>query len=240
MKIATILIPPCMFFGSCFQALATPPDIINVRDEFFGVSESSIFVLRITYDNLGLHDSAQRDVVLVALDRRTQEETSWPVYRARSAPDYEQDEAGATSRIDRLALPDAVDPFEMLGELGGMPVGAKDMGYHVAAEPEMRGDAVVIAYDDGAEFRSDMGTLLQGVTVSLNALAERLGDYDRMAPVHTRDLLGDLAFRSDECRISDPHRFNIPWGTAPTLAARLTCDDNEGQFISLLVLVPSA
>lgn len=238
----TAIIPTMLyiFFASCLPGYATPPDIINVRDEIFGVSERKIFLLRITYDNLGLYDAEQRDVVLVALDRRTQEEISWPVYRARTVPDYERDETGTTSRVDQHSLLDAVDPFEILGEFDGMPVGTKIRGYEVAANLKFEEDTILVSYDNGTVFRADMDNLSQGLTVSLGALADLIGDYDRVAPVQTRDLLGALTFLPDQCRITDTRRFDLPLGKTPSLVARLTCDDDAGQLISLLVLIPSA
>lgn len=236
----THLIPLCVLLVSCISAQATPPDIINVRDEFFGVSASKIFVLRITYDNLGLHSTEQRDAVLVALDRETGNQSYWPVYRARYMPDYERDETGASGRIESLALPETVDPFEILGEFDGMPAGTKIIGYEAAADLQFVEDTVLVSYGDGAEFRADMGELSQGVAASLGTLADLIGDYDRVAPVQTRDLLEALTFSPDQCQVTDTRRFDVPLGEAPSLIGRLTCHDNAGQSVSLLVLLPPA
>jgi hypothetical protein len=52
-------------------AQATPPDAMDVSDELFGISETHLFLLRHTDDNLGQYAASARHVFLVAVNLKT-------------------------------------------------------------------------------------------------------------------------------------------------------------------------
>lgn len=223
----------------CFahSASATPPDIVDVRDELFGISRSSLFLLRTTCDNLGLHTSEHRDVVLVAIERSTGKESLWPVYRARNVPD-EGARGDAQKTVVRMPA-NAVDPYAKLREAEGYPVGPGD-GFDAARmSVKIEGGILTMSDADGEIARREVASILADVTASLDRLADAIGDYERLAPIRTRDLIGGQTFQAEQCKASDPFAYDDRSGAPPVRIVRLTCQEEEGQTTSLLMPIPA-
>ncbi len=224
-------------------AVATPPDIIEVRDEIFGISASYVFLLRSTRDNLGLYTSDRSDTLLVALEVATGVETLWPVYSVyRGQP--ESDPSGETTAVFVTSGKDSVNPFEILAKYQAVPVaGAWD---HSRSELPPRlaltdGELTMTYPESGAVYRLDGPTLQSGLTASINRLANMIEDYERVAPITTRSLLADRSYVSADCAVSEPRRISALIEATPVQLARVTCTEQDGlDETSLFVIVPPA
>jgi hypothetical protein len=227
--------------GSALPAKATPPDVINVRDEVFGISASHLFVLRSTEDNLGLYTADRSDTLLVAIDLATGDETLWPVYGFYRGPDP-ADPNGEKSGVVAGARQDSTDPFGVLAEYGAVPAIAAFSRISADTLPSVTLDAktLTVSYR-GTEMRYalDSQALLAGMTASVNKVAGTIEDYDRFAPISTRDLLSDRTFAIQDCAVSDPMHLSALIETAPVQLVRVTCSDpDEADTTSLVVVVP--
>lgn len=226
--------------GLAAPAAATPPDMVGLRDELFGVSAEYVFLLRYVFDNHGVYESEQRDLLLVALNRRTRTETIWPVYRARHGADYERgNDLGRPYRIDPITVEGQVDPFAKLREMQGMPIGPAWMRDSTPARVEPGDRMVTLTDEAGRRFGQDIAALRQARATALTATADAIGDYPRMNQTTIHDLLGTLDEWQQDCIYTDGYRFSSELGAAPTAMLRVTCTDGEdGQEWSLLMLVP--
>lgn len=218
-------------------ALATPPDIIDVRDELFGVSSCCVLTLRMTNDNLGVYDVIQRDVALIVTDRESQEETLYPVYRVRGRSDPDRDD-GALA-YTAAALPDSVDPFALLSGMNGAALSVGD-GFLSAVGPVGRdGDWLTIAVE-GGRVRVRMEDVLRRAEGSMSGLAAIVGDYDRPAPVATADLLEGRLGDGADCDFPEAWRLHDRTGGAPVILLRVECGpDWEGTSILTPLAVSS-
>jgi hypothetical protein len=230
-----------LFLGA-FPAFATPPDIVSVRDELFGLSDSHLFVLRTTSDNLGLYVTGRNDIFLVAIDRLTGSETLWPIYSLERLPDGGQDGDGTVETTTILTPLDAVNPFDKLAERQGVPwsvvmlLPAAEAGRVVE---EVSPDAMTLSYSTGEVYTLSTAALTTGVTAALNLLANTLPDYDRMAPITTRSLLSDLEFAPQDCFMFGAVRATTTPTGAPLHLVRVTCAlDDDAQIVSLIRVVP--
>lgn len=212
-------------------ASATPPDTINVRDEVFGLSGDSIFLLRSTHDNLGVYNAEHRDVFFVAIDRISGEETLWPVYRARART---EEGGGQRPGTTGEMLAGSVNPFEMLRERGGIALGAA--GWSAGGPVNIEGRHVSVRFGEGTAIRIETAPLLRRMTTSLDGLATRIGDYDRLAPVTVGELLSGQAFELAACTFAEAIQYTGSPRTGPTHLIRVTCTQ-EGQVASLLLPV---
>lgn len=207
---------------------ATPPDVIQVQDELFGVSDTHVFVLRSGLDNLGLHNSDMRNLALVAIDRQTTEEQIWPVWRSHRLPDYDRDPDGLRMRTDLLALPDAVDPFAKLAELGAYPFFGKSpfASADLRMAPNIGSNLEAVSgftLDDGTRFNPDPVALQESLGPALDRFAQAMGDYPRFGPLSAGDLLMGRDFADMRC--SYPGRLLLPGNgdAPPTHLILVTC-----------------
>lgn len=227
--IATAIV--CAGSLAAAPASATPPDVIDVRDEVFGITPGQVLVLRSTRDNLGLYEAEHRDVFLVAIDRASGKETLHPVYRAQTGPG---EQADRPPRTQGSRLPGSVDPFEVLRKAGGI---ARDRSeWRTGPSASLRADAVSIAFQDGATVQLKLAPLLRRVSSSLDELAGAIGDYSRLAPISTRDLLAGQTFDAAACDFQEPMHYLGLDRTPAVRLMRVTCGAEE-QSASLLVLV---
>ncbi len=229
--------------STTLPAAATPPDVINLRNELFGISTSHVFVLRSTQDNLGLHIADRSDTLLVALDLATGAETLWPVYSVSRGP-ADSDTSGETSEVVMHGPKDSVNPFAILTEYQAVPIEAAfDLGF--VGQPldlTLTEDSLTLTYPEtGAVYRLDGATLQSGLTGSVNRVADTIEDYDRFAPVSTRSLLVDRSYDRADCTASDPRQISALIETPPVQLVRVTCTDEDGlDETSFFVVVPPA
>lgn len=218
-------------------ASSTPPDMIDIRDELFGVAPCCVLVKPTTNDNLGLYGSIHSDVVLVSIDREGGSETLYPVYRVRSQPDLDRDANGNVMAHRAEPLPGSVEPFTLLAELNGIPVQAGD--YLVSGpEPTMRiGEMLAVPVDRNSTLQVEIAQLMRQVAASVASLALVVGEYDRLAPITTAELLEGRFSGPFDCRFDSAWRLDDRSGTAPTTMLRADCD-NDGEFTSILVWIP--
>ncbi|MGL4235613.1 hypothetical protein [Tabrizicola sp.] len=233
-----------LVLASALPATATPPDVIDVHDELFGVSPSHIFLLRSALDNLGSYYMDRSETMLVAVELATGAETLWPVYTMnRGLVDDGTD--SERSKVVVSPRQDAVNPFDILAEYDAVPAAAAFPRADADAVPDAKlgADALSVSYSatDGS-YALATETLLSGMTASINRLAEAVGDYER--PLHVtsaRDLLLDRAFAVQECSVSDPLQLSALIEAAPIQLVRITCSSEEDFSLnSLIVVVPDA
>ncbi|TKW67751.1 MAG: hypothetical protein DI616_05415 [Paracoccus denitrificans] len=209
-------------------AQATPPDQIHVFDELFGVSDTHVFVLRRSRDNLGLHDAEMRNTALVAIDQQTAAEQLWPILRIHSQPDYDKDPDGLTMKTDRLALPGAVDPVAKLEELGGRPFSdqpspdSRIFGY---APNTGNFDGAIWGFtlEDGTRFNPDPATLQDSVSGALDQFAQALGDYPRFGPITARDLLTGPDYGDTGCSFTQRSLLRVNRDAPPAHLVFVAC-----------------
>ena len=214
-------------------ALATPPDMVDVRDELMGLAQESMIILRTTRDNLGVYDAEQRDIVLVETDWATGKETLHPVYRYRSEPDGAGEGGTMSPKVTGSVPADGVNPYMFLRERDGAPfLGVDDRAVDLGSI-ETTDSLITIRFSEAPETQIAVTDLLERFSASLDNLADMLGDYPRLAPVTPRDLIGGLTYDPATCQFSDAMRYMDDRGE-PAQFIRVSCD-TDGQLASLLV-----
>lgn len=215
-------------------ALATPPDLINVRDEVFGVSSCCLLTLRTTSDNLGIYDGVHRDVVLVVTDRESLEETQYPVYRVRGRIDHDSVDLAYVYKAARP--PEAVDPFAVLSSLDGGPQSSADNFLSAAGPVGRADDRLTIPIKGDGQISVEVEDILQRAEESINGLAAVVGDYERLAPVETGELLAGRIGDGADCDFPEAWLLGHRTDGAPVALLRMYCDSMEGESTSILTL----
>ena len=220
-------------------AAATPPDIVDLHDELFGIGLEEVLVLRTVTDNMGLHATGLSTVFLAAIDGATGEETLWPLYRARFAPDHDRDPTGNTMGIETWPLPDPADPFAILARRKAVPAGAAGLLWPQAGTVTLDAEGLSVSHDDGASFHLpalQLAAMLERTTAQLAELAE---PYSRPNTLTLGDLLAGRDIDPAGCTASQDALLRFPARTAPIQLVRITCGDPEEDFtLSRLVVVP--
>lgn len=225
----------CTAFATVGQlALATPPDIADVRDEFLGLSGDNIFIIRSTRDNLGVYDAEQRDVVLVLIDRTTGQETLLPVYSSRTSTNEPTQQNAPMSKSTTAILPKgAVNPYATLQEQSGTALSLAETESGKISES---GDAVEVRFSDEPAVKLSKAKLLTQASANLDQLAAQIGDYPRLAPLTLKDLIAGQDFSGAECSFDQPVSIQDFRGKPPARLLRVSCD-SEGQILSMLLPV---
>jgi hypothetical protein len=169
------------------SAQATPPDLVWIEDQPFAAATDTVFVLRTTIDNLGVYTSAHSETFLVAIDVATGEETYWLVYRARR--DIVDDPAKERVEVTLFDRKDWHDPYAIVADAGAALAPAAMPGEAEEIATSADGETYTIAADyPWPTFAFSRAASLAQMERSLVALAERVADAERIAPVSTRDL----------------------------------------------------
>lgn len=231
-------------------ARATPPDIVNISDQLFGLGKDAVLVLRSSRDNLGLYDAEVDSTALVAIDRQSGAERIWPVYRTRRLPDLDAGAEGTRMQIRPEPIAGAVNPYDILQELQGRPISwpiSSPVSWHedfIDRTPgalHQNDGMVSVSFADGLTYRRPLQEMLDSLAASQTALAENIPDYARFGPLRLGDLLSGRQFTPAQCDITDPIRLEDRSGAPPAVLVRLRCEDEpDGQSTALLVtLLPA-
>lgn len=221
-------------------AMAGPPDMVDVYDEFFGAGQGEIFVLRTVTDNMGSHTNAVGTVFLVAIDAVTAAETLWPVHRSRLQP---ADSNGADrDALDVLTevLSGARNPFDVLAERRAMPSGSSAFFVSPGSDTlTLTAQGIAFAHNDGSRYALSAEALFAGLGDLAARLSQEMEPYSRPGMLGILDLLEPPNFSITDCSVDPPSLLRFPVETPPVPFTRLTCGELEnGMRVSVLRVIP--
>nr|WP_137677284.1 hypothetical protein [Parerythrobacter lutipelagi] len=218
---------------------ATPPTVMQVEDEPFGLSETEFFALRTTTDNLGSHFDARHETFLVATNLETREQMLWHVDSVHITTQFGETADGdrkIIKRDDGIAFANA---FDVLRERGGVPWRAASGGTHWAGPPmvlESMG-AVSLIYKGGERFVLPKVDAIAYTAFSSSLLAASIPDYPRLESISTREQFALRRFVSAACSYAADDFARRPQGFAPVQLVRTECADEE-DFDGNSLLIP--
>lgn len=221
-------------------AHATPPTVIAVEDEAFGLSENEFFTLRTTSDNLGSHFDSRHETFLVAIDLDTREQMMWHIDSVHVTTEFGEtgtDDRKVMQRDEPFAFADA---FAILRERGGVPWRAVSDGEHWRGPPQTKEGAasVLVGYDGGERFALAKEDAMAFSATTGSLLAATVPDYPRLEAISTRESLALRRFEPGACTYTAEDFARSPLGFAAIQLVRVECaDEEELDRNSLLVPV---
>lgn len=232
---------PCLLAAvlAAGTAQATPPDVLGIRDELFGVSAAEVFLIRTTSDNLGLHIAGMSDVFLVAKDIATGEDTAiWPVYRSLRTLGDRPDAIGEIV----LVLPQerAVNPYDILGAHGGRPASARE---DPASADLTSGDLTVTGSDGPRALPT--ARMLELIARSVALTSDAIQPYPPdVTPgggttLSPQERLDGIAYGPQECDVLDRTSVSMTYETPVIELVRIHCShDGYLDPATLYIIVP--
>jgi hypothetical protein len=216
------------------SARATPPDIVTIEDQPFAAAPDKVFVLRTTFDNLGVYSSSYSETFLVAIDVATGAESYWLVYRARRDLFSDATSAEGQAKVTLFDREDWHDPYAIVADAGAAL--ASDAVFGKAEEiasPANGGTYTIAADDPWPAFAFSHADAIARMDRSMAALAKRVYDIERIAPISTRDLYG-ASIDADSCSFSKLGR-PIGLGASAYQLIRIDCGDVEETGTTSLI-----
>jgi len=215
-------------------ALATPPEMISLYDRVIGYSDTQVFILRETNDNLGLYIYGLHDVFLVAKNLETGlDEQIWPVYRVIG--DNE-----STPEASGLPLQGVVNPFEILSKAPALFTNRNFSNPNLARRDEEENDDAILTVSD---ITPDPAALMAQIAQSISFTSAAIqpypdGNFGSMSFESPQEMLGYMAYTPPDCQIDGVETlFRYP---RPDISlARLECMDEDGAQVWLVVLLPT-
>jgi hypothetical protein len=221
-------------------AQATPPQVVSVDDILLGANDTHIFLLRRLDDNMGGYTRTQTDILLVARNRSTNlDDEIWPV--ARSITDGPVDDPTPDDRVEVIATPGAVNPFDILAERDAVPMlGWSQAGTDVSDVTLAADGAQLVVEDTREKLRylidyADVGALL---TDNLNRSRAAVPAYFTETDI---DMLQDVPFDAAvDCAFAPSFRVTDGQGQIARLVA-VTCENAATMVpISTYLVMPPA
>ena len=220
-------------------ANATPPTVISMEDQPFGLSDTEFFALRTTTDNLGSHFESRHETFLVATNLETREQVMWHVDSVQITTifgDRGDDDRRAMMREDGMEF---ADPLAVLRERGGVPWRAVSSGEHWRGGPsvlETMG-TVSLSYGKGPFFLLPKEAAIGFALNASNLMAVSVPDYSRLESISTREQFTLRRFVSAGCKYAPADFARSPLGFEPVQLVEVTCSDEE-ELDGNTLLVP--
>lgn len=222
-------------------AAATPPDVIDIRDQLVALSDDTVFVLRSSVDNLGVYYSSYRETWLVAIDVASGEETSWLVWRGRRDTMFGANVDNEWTEVTTFNRADWHDPMQVIADAGAELVLGDGRGRSAdeALVPDASG-RFVVGGEYWPRFTWQRDPALEHARTSVATLVANVAETDRLAPITTAELFAMREVDWDGCAF---HQAGYPQGVGERtyLLVRLDCESEDtGERTSLIqVFSPS-
>ncbi|MEP2735536.1 MAG: hypothetical protein ABJP34_04485 [Erythrobacter sp.] len=223
-------------------ASATPPDAMDVSDELFGISETHLYLLRHTDDNLGQYTTSARHVFLVAIDLKTAEEEYWKVSLTVRGEKWDEDGNSVGIVTQRAYRPIESNPYDILGERGARPISAAALRAYPFPKGEITADAdsVKVAAEFGPTYTMPRKLAEARITASNRNVSLRIWEPVRMSRAYTtKQAWADRKVPLDGCAFSDVGRIWVSSETPRVQLVRATCaDEDETGMTSVIFVLP--
>lgn len=228
-------IPAILILALCTYApaRATPPDMISLSDTIFGVSDTHLFVLRETQDNLGAYTYGMLDIYLVAKNLEThQDEMIWPVSRWIGSNVGED----STPQILHFPLTNAVNPYDILAEQNALPV---TIGFQEPDEDTSLTSESLLVMGHSITADETLDQILRSTNIVLDAFQPYPeGNYQRMTSLFPKDILDTQFLKLSHCAVDGMQLLNPIYRMKHIYLARIFCEDDEDpQPKSLIILL---
>ena len=225
-------------------AHATPPDAMDVSDELFGISDTHLFVLRHTDDNLGQYTKSARHVFLVAVDLKTAEEEYWRVSLTVRGEKWDEDGNSVGMVTERQYRPNETNPHDILGKRGGLPLSAAVLRASTFLKADFTADDgyVKAVTGSGETYEQTYQLTAKQVTARITAsnrnLGQRIWEPARLSRQYTtKQAWADRAVPLDQCTFGDVGRIWVSPEKPRVQLVRATCADEEETGVTSLILV---
>lgn len=218
---------------------ATPPDVVSVHDSAFAVDDTSIYLLRRTDDNLGLHTATRSEVFLVRVDAASGLEEVVPVHSEDSNFEWFSDTQIKRS-VTPNRTPEMVDPFAYVAEAGATLLGWNPRAAEAYMPPlERTGEAVVLRHSEERSHTLAVETAHARARAAMQVLADEVGGRPRYAGQTTGEFYMQQAASAGDCSIG-AESWPARTATGMVQLFRVTCRDEEMGNPVLSILVPVA
>ncbi len=220
-------------------AFATPPDVIDIREEPFGLNETHLFVLRSSTDNLGLYESLRVETFLVAIDAATGEEEHWLIDRSVRSSEYSEDGEMLGYKVVRDEGLADVNPFAILAERDALPWSAVSLTgwYEVKADFARTPDGGWQAsYPSGQVFRIADAALVQKLVGVSDFMSRNVADHPRMASIATRQLFADRTVPLESCEPAAVFNHFALRAPGTELLVRIDCSVRDEVGVTSVVV----
>ena len=223
----------------CSPAHATPPDVIDIREQPFGLSETHLFVLRSSSDNLGLYESMRSETFLVAINAETGEEEHWLIDRTIRSSQYSDDGEMLGYTVTRDEGVESINPFTILTERNAAPWSAVSQTGRLDIQAKFAragGNAWQASYPSGQVFEVTDAALAEQLDQTRVFMASNVADHPRMSTLTTRGLFADRTIPLETCEpgmVFNHYALSKP---GEELLVRMDCSDRDELGVTSIIV----
>ncbi|HCP80166.1 MAG TPA: hypothetical protein DIT67_00720 [Octadecabacter sp.] len=196
-------------------AVATPPQIVWVKDQLFAISATQVLILRTISDNHGYHQTEQTDTFLIVRDLATGQDISINAVErvvANSVIDVD---------ITHYPLDNVVNPYAVRQELNAAPL-SDPRRFHLNVE--IYDDAVRASDHEGVTHYARWSDIFPSIFASLQSTRDLLPILKMEGGFDALDLDGFLHPVGCEVVAAANTRYI---STIDTMLVQLACEDEE-------------
>lgn len=239
---AAALVLLASFLSIPVSVNATPPDVIDIREDTFGHSPTHLFVIRTSRDNMGLYESLRVESFLIAIEVATGNEEVWVLDRMRRDLDYSDDSEPLGPIVRRDEGQDFVNPYAVLEQRGGVPWAAVSIENPAAsAGPTIvQNDNTITATDvNGGQYAVTLDNVADHIAGVGAMMAKNIADAPRMSTLTTRSLFEERSVGVENCRATNVlDHWDGKYPAAYRLIRMVCSDFDEDGRTSLLIRAP--
>lgn len=222
-------------------ASAAPDTMIDIHEEPIGVSETHLFLLRTSKDNLGYYEAMRVEMFLIIRDFASGEESHVVIDKFVHSSDYSDEGEFEGYSIKRDAGVEPVDPYRFLQERGALPWPAVSYPERFEYGPKitMGADAVEVQFGSTPPLTISRVQIQEKLDRVKDFMAHKVTDHRRSSSMTTKQFFEWREVQAKHCYSAELLGFwMLGQGNRPYLM-RVDCAfDGDSETTSIVLPLP--
>lgn len=223
-------------------AFASPDTMVDIHEEPIGVSETHLFLLRTSKDNLGYYEASRIEMFLIIRDFASGEETHVVVDRFVRSSDYTDDGEFTGYSIKRDAGVDPVDPYALIRTRGALPWPAVANPTPFEFPPKIRitSGEVEVQFGSNPPITLAREKLQERLAHVQQFMAEHVADHPRSSSMTTKQYFEGREVSADQCHSGEVLNYWLHGKGKHPHMVLVHCSfvDSDGETTSVVVQLP--
>lgn len=222
---------------------ASPDSFIDIHEEPIGMSETHLFLLRTSTDNLGYYEALRAEIFLIVQDLQSGAQEVIVIDKFVHSSDYSDDGELTGFSIKRDVGVQPIDPASVLRARGALPWAAihRPPGFAPLATITMGEQAIEVQIGGNLPLRLAREAIQEKLTRMGRFMADNVAEHPRSSSMTTKQHFEAREVKAAQCHSAQLLGYwMLGRGNLPYLLRVHCAYDEDSETTSIVMALPEA
>lgn len=242
MSLSALFLCAAMMLAAPVPAYASPDIMVDIHEEPIGISETHLFLLRTSKDNLGYYEALRVEMFLLIRDFASGEETHVVIDKFVRSSDYTDDGEFTGYSIKRDAGVVPVDPYTFVRERGALPwpAVANPAPFEFPPRVGIKEGVVEVQFGSNPPITLSREKLEERLAHVQQFMVVNVADHPRSSSMTTLQYFAQRQVSPDHCHSGEVLEYWLHGKGKHPHMVQVHCSffDRDGETTSVVVELP--